>query len=96
MEVSGFILTVMGMGVVFLALTLLAFTAWLLERIFRTEGTGEKEDKGERTGVQISQEVSPDIKAVITLALAYQKRKASVHIQHVHESMWMQQTRVYE
>ncbi len=91
MEVSGSVLTVMGMAVVFLALTLLAFTAWLLERIFRDRS---REKKG--TGVQTSQELSPDIKAVIALALAYQERKGSVHIQHVHESMWMQQTRVYE
>lgn len=85
MDVSGATLTVVGMGVVFLALTVLAVTAWILERVFRDEG-GEKKPAS-----------ASEVEAVIALALAYHtKRKGSIHIHAVKESVWMQQTRVYE
>ncbi len=85
MDVSGVTLTVVGMGVVFLALTLLAVTAWILERVFRGNGEGEKIAR------------ASEVEAVIALALAYHtKRKGLIHIHAAKESVWMQQTRVYE
>ncbi len=88
MEISGVTLTVVGMSVVFLALGLLALTAWILERIFRDE---------EGAKVRDVQSMKPDVEAVIALALAYHtKRKGSVHVYSVNESGWMQQTRVYK
>lgn len=84
MDVSGVTLTVVGMGVVFLALTVLAVTAWALEKMFRSNDNAEKSE-------------TVEVEAVIALALAYHtKRKGSVHIHAVKESVWMQQTRVYE
>lgn len=85
MDVSGVTLTVVGMGVVFLALTVLAVTAWILERVFRDEAKIRKPAG------------AAEVEAVIALALAYHtKRKGSIHMQAVKESVWMQQTRVYE
>lgn len=85
MELSGVTLTIVGMGIVFLALGLLALIAWGLERVFRVDTEAEPH-KPEST-----------MEAVVALALAYHtKRKGSVHIHHVNESVWMQQTRVYE
>jgi Na+-transporting methylmalonyl-CoA/oxaloacetate decarboxylase gamma subunit len=74
------------MGVVFLALTVLAVTAWILEKMFRGK-SAEAEKIADAS----------EVEAVIALALAYHtKRKGSIHIQAVKESVWMQQTRVYE
>ncbi len=74
---------VVGMGVVFLALALLAFIAWILERVFKHEEKSTQE--------------TPGIEAVIALALGYHMgRKGSIHIDRVDESVWVQQARVYE
>lgn len=92
--VSGITLTVIGMGVVFLALGLLAVAAWVLERMFRE---GEGKGKGEKKvgGYEVS-EIEEDITAAITLALVYHtKKKGLIRIEKVNESTWMQQTRVY-
>lgn len=87
MEISGLSLTVIGMTVVFLALALLALTAWILERVFRTKDSGEKREVLASTS---------DVEAVIALALSYYiRKKGSLHIHAVDESVWMQQTRVY-
>ena len=88
MEISGITLTVVGMSVVFLALGLLALTAWILERVFRGE---------EGAKVKDVQSMKSDVEAIIALALAYHtRRKGSVRIYSVNESGWMQQTRVYK
>jgi sodium pump decarboxylase gamma subunit len=91
--VSGVTLTVVGMSVVFAALTLLALAAWILERVFRAES-----EKGSLKGASTPEplEGADDITAVIALALLYHtKRKGSLHIERVDESMWIQQSRVY-
>jgi sodium pump decarboxylase gamma subunit len=96
MDVSGFVLTVVGMGVVFSALALLAVTAWVLERVFRENepGAREKEKERERGKIKIEKE---DIKAIIAVALAYHtKKKGTIHIHGTNESLWMQQTRGFE
>ncbi len=81
-------LAVIGMSVVFLALALLALTAWILERIFRKEYVRDTRIEAVRS--------ASDVEAVIALALAYHvRRKGSLHIHSVDESVWMQQTRVY-
>jgi Na+-transporting methylmalonyl-CoA/oxaloacetate decarboxylase gamma subunit len=86
MELSGTVLTIIGMGVVFSALALLALTAWILERVFRVERADESV-----VGVE------SDIEAVIALTLAYHtKRKGVIHLDGVDKSMWMQETRVYQ
>ena len=83
MAVSGITLTVIGMGVVFLALGLLALAAWILERIFRVEDTHLIQDS--------------DVRAAIALALVYHtQRKGVIHLQRVDESIWMQRVRVYQ
>ena len=88
MEISGVSLAVVGMSVVFLALALLALTAWILERVFRREHVRDTETKA-MTGTS-------EVEAVIALALAYHTgKKGLVHIHSVDESGWMQQTRVY-
>ena len=94
--VSGGTLTVIGMGVVFLALGLLAVAAWVLERVFRErEEIGEREEKMETGKYEISR-IEEDIEAAIALALVYHtKKKGSIHIERVNESTWMQQTRLY-
>ena len=85
MEISGTILMIVGMGVVFLALSLLAFIAWILERALRHEVKSKQEDR------------TPSMEAVIALALAYHTgQKGSIRIDRVDESVWMQQARVYE
>jgi sodium pump decarboxylase gamma subunit len=92
---SGLTLTVVGMSVVFLALALLAATAWILERAFREEGTRIRKTEVKAMG---DAEISPaGLKAVISLALAYHiRRKDLVRIDAADESMWIQQTRVYQ
>ena len=98
--VSGGTLTVIGMGVVFLALGLLAVAAWVLERVFREreeigEREGEREKEIEIEHYEISR-IEKDIEAAIALALVYHtKKKGSIHIERVNESTWMQQTRLY-
>ena len=94
--VSGGTLTVIGMGVVFLALGLLAVAAWVLERVFRErEEKGEREKEKEIEHYEISR-IEEEIEAAIALALVYHtKKKGSIHIERVNESTWMQQTRVY-
>ena len=88
MELSGTILTVVGMSIVFLSLALLALIAWILERVFRVEA--------EHVG-GIEESTKSDVEAAVALALAYHtKRKGSIHMHTVNESMWMQQTRVYQ
>lgn len=90
--VSGVTLTVIGMSVVFTALTLLALAAWILERVFRAESESELKSKLKPE----PREDADDIKAVIALALSYHtKEKGSLHIERVDESMWIQQARVY-
>jgi hypothetical protein len=82
--VSGGVLTVTGMSVVFLALGLLALAAWVLERVFRV-----REPEIERNGPS-------DMEAAIVLALfLYTGKKGSIHLERVSESMWLQKTRVY-
>lgn len=88
MELSGTTLIVVGMSIVFLALALLALIAWILERVFRVEA--------EQVG-EIEEATKSDVEAAIALTLAYHtKRKGSIHMHTVTESMWMQQTRVYQ
>lgn len=83
--VSGYMLTVVGMSVVFMALGLLAVIAWGLERIFRVAEPPE----------QIVPEES-HVEAVIACALVHHmKRKGSIHFDAVTESMWIQQGRIY-
>ncbi|MBU7013253.1 MAG: hypothetical protein HXS52_08790 [Theionarchaea archaeon] len=84
--VSGYILTAVGMGVVFSALGLLAVIAWGLERMFRTE-PAEQIAHGEP---------EPRVKAVIACALTYHlKRKGFIRFDTVAESLWIQQGRSY-
>jgi Na+-transporting methylmalonyl-CoA/oxaloacetate decarboxylase gamma subunit len=83
--VSGYVLTVVGMSVVFMALGLLAVIAWGLERLFRTAEPPEQ---------AVSEELH--VEAVIACALAHHvKRKGSIHFDAVTESMWIQQGRIY-
>ncbi|MGC1119833.1 MAG: OadG family transporter subunit [Candidatus Methanofastidiosia archaeon] len=85
--VSGYTLTVVGMGVVFSALGLLAVIAWGLERIFRTAEPPEQ---------TAHDEPEPHVEVAIACALAYHlKRKGSIHFDAVTESMWIQQGRIY-
>lgn len=85
METTGLTVTIIGMGVVFLILSLLAVLAWGLERMFRVR-TPKKVDTGEAV-----------IEACIAAALAYHTReKAPIHLERVDESVWMQKARVYE
>jgi sodium pump decarboxylase gamma subunit len=94
MDVSGFVLTVVGMGVVFSALALLAVTAWVLERVFREDEKGVREKEKER---RKKGKGKKDIKAIIAVALAYHtKKKGTIHIHGTSESLWMQQTRRFE
>jgi Na+-transporting methylmalonyl-CoA/oxaloacetate decarboxylase gamma subunit len=91
---SGLILTLVGMSVVFFALALLAATAWILERIFRIE-----DSRAKKTEVKASRDemISADLEAVISLALAYHTRRSGfVRIDTADQSMWIQQTRVYQ
>ncbi len=88
MEMTGFIVTIVGMGVVFLILGLLAVLAWGLERLFRTQP--EKKAEKEKEG-------TPETEIVIMAALAYHvRRKGPIHLERVEESVWMQKARVYE
>jgi sodium pump decarboxylase gamma subunit len=94
METSGVTLTVIGMGVVFLALMLLALAAWILERMFRVP-----EVLPGRAGaavVDTEQQITPEIEAVITVALFhYTRKRGSIRIERADESVWIQHTRVY-
>ena len=85
-------LTVIGMGVVFLALTLLALAAWILERMFRVpEGLPEPGTPRTDTEQQTS-----EIEAVIAVALFhYARKRGFIHIERADESAWIQHTRVY-
>ncbi|MGD2247778.1 MAG: OadG family protein [Candidatus Methanofastidiosia archaeon] len=101
MDISGFVLTVVGMGVVFSALALLAVTAWVLERVFREneKDVQEKERRGKKIKIEKERgkETTKDIKAVIAVALAYHtKKKGIIYIHGTNESLWMQQTRGFE
>ena len=94
--VSGTSLTLIGMGVVFSALILLALAAWILERVFRTSPetpapSREPIEPGKEQG-ETSQ-----VEAIIALALAHHiKNKRKIHIETVQENIWIQHTRVYE
>ncbi len=88
MEMTGFIVTIVGMGVVFLILGLLAVLAWGLERLFRIQ----PEKKAER-----EKEPATETEIAIMAALTYHVgRKCPIHLERVEESMWMQKARVYE
>lgn len=80
-------MTVVGMGVVFSALGLLAVIAWGLERIFRTVEPPEQ---------VAHDEPEPHVRAAIACSLAYHtKRKGSIHFDAARESLWIQQGRLY-
>jgi Na+-transporting methylmalonyl-CoA/oxaloacetate decarboxylase gamma subunit len=91
-SISGISLTLIGMGVVFSALILLAIAASILERVFRESPGPAPTEKGGHDG-----DLPSDVKAAITLALAYHlKKKETIHMEGVRETMWIQQSRVYE
>jgi Na+-transporting methylmalonyl-CoA/oxaloacetate decarboxylase gamma subunit len=91
-SISGISLTLIGMGVVFSALILLAIAASILERVFRESPGPVLTEKGGHDG-----DLPSDVKAAITLALAYHlKKKGIIHMEGVRETMWIQQSRVYE
>lgn len=94
MEISGVTLTIIGMGVVFLALTLLALAAWMLERMFR--GSDSLPGPAGTPGVDTAQKITPEIEAVIAVALVhYTRKRGSIYIERADESVWIQQARVY-
>ncbi len=85
---SGFSVTIFGMGIVFLILSVLAVISWGLGKIFKVEEPVPEKGR-EKEG--------EEKEAVIALALAYHtRRKGKIHIQNVNETVWMQQTRVYK
>jgi Na+-transporting methylmalonyl-CoA/oxaloacetate decarboxylase gamma subunit len=89
-DISGVSLTLMGMGVVFSALILLALAAWILERIFRAQPEKMLEKGGEK---------GEPMEAIVALALAYylkKKHKKKIDFEGVKDNMWIQQSRVYE
>jgi sodium pump decarboxylase gamma subunit len=87
-DISGVTLTIMGMGVVFSALILLALAAWILERVFRVP----PEEVAER--VEVKEE---SVEAIVAVALAYYlKNRSKIHFEGVKDTMWIQQSRVYE
>ena len=91
-SISGVSLTIIGMGVVFAALILLAVAAWILERIFR-----EPAGMIQTETIRSDGEVPSDVRAAIALALTYHmKKKETFHMEGVRETMWIQQSRVYE
>ena len=87
-------LTIIGMGVVFLALTLLALAAWVLERMFR--GPDSSPGGAGTARMEPAQRITPEIEAVVAVALVhYTRKRGSIHIERADESVWIQQARVY-
>lgn len=83
---SGSLVMILGIGIVFALLGILAVLSWGLERLFRVEA--EKK-------VRVREEPL-DVEAVIAVALAYHtKRKGAIRMERVDESVWMQHGRVY-
>ncbi|MBU7042014.1 MAG: OadG family protein [Theionarchaea archaeon] len=97
-DVSGTSLTLIGMGVVFSALILLALAAWILERVFRASPEPPAPSREPiEPGKEREQGESSQVEAVIALALAYHmKNKRKIHIETARENIWIQNTRVYE